>query len=324
MRSRLETIAHRPAFAAEAKRLSAVSNIRGAAALAFEWSVIGVCIVAAIQVGHWSAYLLAAPIIGARLHALGILMHDATHYRLFANRAWNDWICDIFLALPLGVILERYRHDHLRHHNDPNNEHDPYWVVMTANPRDYDWPKTRLRAALVFLRDLTGFGAIAFSREYAPWFPWANHFSTQDYPLRLTPTARLRIYLFYGTAATAVIYFGLWWELLVLWLLPFATFTQLFFRIRAIAEHVGLPDHAGADATRDIHPTWIERVLICPMNVSYHLTHHLFPGVPWYNLRKLSAVLHRDPEFRANAQISRTYLGKGGVLRAELLQPRAA
>jgi fatty acid desaturase len=52
--------------------------------------------------------------------------------------------------------------------------------------------------------------------------------------------------------------------------------------------------------------------------VSHHLTHHLFPGVPWYNLPKLTRLLHDDAAFRADAFVSSSYLGRDGVVRKEL------
>jgi len=46
--------------------------------------------------------------------------------------------------------------------------------------------------------------------------------------------------------------------------------------------------------------------LMC--NRNYHLEHHLFPGVPWYNLPSLHALL-ADEYRRAGAHVHRSYLG---------------
>jgi fatty acid desaturase len=41
-------------------------------------------------------------------------------------------------------------------------------------------------------------------------------------------------------------------------------------------------------------------------NINYHLEHHLFPAVPWYNLPKLHRLL--EPEYRrAGASSYRSY-----------------
>ena len=42
------------------------------------------------------------------------------------------------------------------------------------------------------------------------------------------------------------------------------------------------------------------------INLNYHIEHHLFPGIPWYNLPKLHRLLL--PEYRAaNASIYSSY-----------------
>jgi len=67
-------------------------------------------IVAAIYLCErfWSPlmYLLAIAIIGARQHALLILMHDGVHYRLFRNRRLNDCVSEL-LAWPHLVARDR-------------------------------------------------------------------------------------------------------------------------------------------------------------------------------------------------------------------------
>jgi len=48
-------------------------------------------------------------------------------------------------------------------------------------------------------------------------------------------------------------------------------------------------------------------------NLNYHVEHHLFPDVPWYNLKKVHRLL--APLYaRSGVHIERSYLV--GVLRA--------
>src|ERR1700686_3318166 len=86
----------------------------------------------------WSPllYLLAIAIIGARQHALLILMHDGVHYRLFRNRWLNDWVTEILLAWPNLISARAYRRNHFAHHLYLNTDKDPDWARKRENP---DW-----------------------------------------------------------------------------------------------------------------------------------------------------------------------------------------
>ncbi|MBW3599736.1 MAG: fatty acid desaturase, partial [Planctomycetes bacterium] len=98
------------------------------------------------------------------------------------------------------------------------------------------------------------------------------------------------------------------------------TLMNLFNRLRATAEHVGAPWTHELNSTRTVVPTWLERLTIAPMNVSYHLEHHLFPSVPGPNLDKLHRLLMEDESFREHAHITRGYTG---VVR-ELMTPKVS
>jgi len=89
---------------------------------------------------------------------------------------------------------------------------------------------------------------------------------------------------------------GVWWAYPLLWLLPLMTWMMVITRIRNIAEHAVVPD--GDDPLRNTRTTranWIERALIAPYFVNYHLEHHLLYYVPCYNLPKLHAIMMRGP-----------------------------
>src|SRR5438132_5112199 len=92
-----------------------------------EWG--GVVLAAMLCRHFWNPLLYAATVafIGARQHALLILMHDGTHYRLFRRRSLNDWVTELFLAWPHLVAMRSYRQNHLAHHNYVNTEQHPDW-----------------------------------------------------------------------------------------------------------------------------------------------------------------------------------------------------
>jgi fatty acid desaturase len=88
---------------------------------------------------------------------------------------------------------------------------------------------------------------------------------------------------------------GAWWVWLVLWLLPLATWLPLVSRIRNIAEHA-LVDQNQADPLRQARTTragFFERLLVAPYWVNYHCEHHMFTGLPCWNLPKAHRLLER-------------------------------
>jgi len=81
------------------------------------------------------------------------------------------------------------------------------------------------------------------------------------------------------------------WTPFLLWLTALATTFQLFLRIRNIAEHACTPTGSGDPFThaRTTQAGAIARMTVAPYWVNYHNEHHLFMGVPCYNL----AATHR-------------------------------
>ena len=69
---------------------------------------------------------------------------------------------------------------------------------------------------------------------------------------------------------------------------------KLFFRIRGAIEHGNVPDPQNPyQQTRTylIHP--VLSFFFAPKQVSYHLEHHLYPSVPFYNLPRLHIELRQ-------------------------------
>jgi fatty acid desaturase len=69
------------------------------------------------------------------------------------------------------------------------------------------------------------------------------------------------------------------------WALAFLTFLPLFVRIRSIAEH-GCLDRS-PDMFRNTRTTkagWLARATVAPVNVNFHMEHHLMASVPFHRL----------------------------------------
>ena len=309
----------RQRMAAHMRELTHVRDGRFLADLALQWLVIGLAFGLAVYSGHWAAYAAAAAVIATRQHALGILLHDGTHYRLLSNRALNDAVCDLFCAFPVGMATSRYRHEHLLHHRFLNTDRDPYWVDFQRDD-NWHWPKQRGAALWVFFKDLTLLNLPRWMAVVNRWSPWANHLGKQSVPPPLTRAERLRLYAFYAVVLGVLAATGAWLDVLLLWLLPSLTLTMALVRLRTIGEHLAIPNRNELDASRHTDGTLLEHLTVSPFNINFHLDHHLFPAVPYYNLPALHRLLLADPDYCQHAILNRSYFGRGkGGLLGEII-----
>ncbi len=88
--------------------------------------------------------------------------------------------------------------------------------------------------------------------------------------------------------------------------------------VRNIAEHAVVGD--SDDPLRNTRTTlagWLERALVAPYYVNYHLEHHLFYYVPCYNLPKVHRLLAAGPH-GARMEVAPGY---AAVLRKATARP---
>jgi fatty acid desaturase len=276
------------------RELSRLTPWRTTCHLALEWGGIVAAIALCHRYWHPALYVLAVLWIGARQHALGILMHEGTHYRLYSNRRLNDFVGEVLLAWPLFFTMRGYAAAHVPHHRFVNTERDPDWVRKQTP--EWDFPMPRGRLARILLMDLTGLNTLAFLGR-------ARALAGQKAPLGFT----LGRVAFYTGLLGAIALTHAWVGFLIYWVVPSLTWTKLILRWRSIAEHFAVENRHPANRTRTVLPTWLERLFVAPKNIHFHIEHHLYPSVPFYRLPALHALLMDQPEFREHAHLTRSY-----------------
>ena len=145
------------------RKLSILSPARSSLQIAADWLLIA----GAIYLGthQWSPllYVLIVVLIGSRQHALLILMHDGTHYRLFRNRRLNDCVGELLLAWPFFITMRSYRRNHIAHHRHMNTDRDPDWSRKLDQPQ-WAFPKHWAEVAWLLFGDVSGLNAVALIR----------------------------------------------------------------------------------------------------------------------------------------------------------------
>jgi fatty acid desaturase len=282
------------------RELSRLSTGRGFAIIALQWLVIAAAIAAAKLSGLWLVTLAATVVIATRQHALAVLMHDAAHHLLHRNKRVNDFVGNVFVSFPLLVSTHRYRVHHLRHHRYLNTDQDPDLVYRIGPPSRAALIR-QLLAGLVGLNTMRTLNAVSYFGLIGPLFRPADSESG-------LPRADKRLaVVFLLSAAGIIAALGIWLDVLIYWLLPMATVLTPILRLRAFAEHAGCPNTNDLDAARTVDAGIVERMLLAPCNVHYHVEHHLYPSVPLYHLPRLSQRLRRQAVFRENACLNNGY-----------------
>ena len=283
----------------ELRHLSRISTPLTCLHIGAEWSVILSTIYICEKLWNPLLYLFAIAFLGARQHALLILMHDGVHYRLFRNRRLNDWVTETLLAWPCLISARANRGNHFRHHRYLNTSQDPDWVRKHEDPA-WLFPKPPGKLASLLLRDVSGIGAIMFLRLLR---------TVTSADTDATKELVISRYGFYLAIALALCWTGMLELYLQYWLVPMFTWLILILRVRSIAEHSAIPGHYKAyTQTRTTYVTLLERLFVASKNVNYHIEHHLYPSVPFYRLPELHDLLRSKPGFHA-AHLTRTYWG---------------
>ena len=193
--------------------------------------------------------------------------------------------------------MSGYRINHLAHHKNLNSDEDPDWVRNKNFFHQY--PKSKIENFLCAL--LMTFGPLYFLILF-----WLNRdFSRYRYN-KLIDAYRL---VFYITVLTLAIKYNFALGLILYWLIPLATFFFFLLSYRGMAEHHGNLDYSHIyQSTRNVDANWFEKFFLVQHNAEYHLTHHLYPQVPFYNLPKLQKLLMQKPIYREKAHITDGYL----------------
>jgi len=267
------------------KDLKRISTLHSTWSLLHTYGLIALLIAVFLLLPHplrWFVWPILALLMARTLHALAILMHDASHRTLYSNPKLNDFIGKWFCAYPIGVSLFAYRKLHFNHHKDLYTERDPDVPLYAGYPRSG--------------RELLK----KFGKDFFGLTTHKNYLYLMGIGLKrkgrgkdgkdshdLVEMAAFHLILWIVLIATG------WWKVYVpMIMIPALTFLQVSLRFRGAAEHAAVPDVN--DSIKNVRTTIgnpLSRFMVAPLMVNYHLEHHLYPGVPHYNLPKIHQAL---------------------------------
>jgi fatty acid desaturase len=209
-------------------------------------------------------------------------MHDCTHSVLFKAR-WKNWAFGIFSTLPIIITFIAFKEDHLEHHRYNRTTKDP--DAFTMGQRTF--ADFLLFYAYILL------GGVLTIIQFILLYP-LQKFRGKKLLIHCGELV-LRLVLYTGLILWAM-ELGVLGDFLKLWLIPGYIFS-LLNSMRFIAEHYDTPWEAGQlEGTRTIVSNQVNSFFW--NNINYHIGHHVYPGVPWYNLQKLHRALLPEIELR--------------------------
>jgi fatty acid desaturase len=273
----------------EWSRLTSRSSWRGMWLVVHAWGTIAGAIALVTIWPNPLTWLIAVMIVGTRQLGLAVLMHEAAHGGLHANKAINEFVGQWLCAVPVGADLASYRSYHLQHHRFTQQPEDPDLSLSAPFPISKD--SYRRKA----IRDLTG---QTFVKQRLPLFLSLFRPAAKDEPVEhesFVATGREKMARFLAVNALLFVLFwlcgaGIWF--VGVWVVGMATWLSLVTRIRNIAEHACTS--TGEDPFSHARTTLangLERALIAPYWVNYHAEHHLFMYLPCYRLPEAHRLL---------------------------------
>ncbi|NVJ23786.1 MULTISPECIES: fatty acid desaturase family protein [Myxococcus] len=235
-------------------------------------TVLAVEALASAQV--WLTRGLLYVVAAASLHGISLFTHEAVHGGL-SSRPWLNRLGGMACAWPVLQDFAAYKVLHLRHHRDLGGGLDPDHYANYTGRR---W----LELAMHVGRLLLGYPAYI---TMIPILGWKHGTESEKRWIAFEVAMVAAVAVLAGVLVP-------WPVLLHAWVIPMVIINTLV-NIRGMSQHTFLTQsNHPVLGSRTILSNPVTRFFMC--NENYHLEHHLYPRVPWYNLPTLHQSLRSE------------------------------
>lgn len=231
---------------------------------------------AAVHLTNPLAWLPLSVFLGFSAFNFTVLLHEVVHETLFVRRRPRlDALMGYLYAIPSGISRSQFTRWHLDHHDElGSSEHDPkrHWLTPKVVKRWYKLLYCTPALFPIYFR--------AAARE------------TRTYPealQRRIRRERLLTTLVHVATMIALLDGPGFAVFAKLYAIPYFVVFPIAFTLNRLGQHYNIdPSRPLAWSTR-MGTSWAWNFLFLYSN--FHLEHHYFPRVPFYNLAKLNRRL---------------------------------
>ena len=232
--------------------------------------------VAIVHFDRWYLWLPFAVIAGFAVFDFTVLLHEVVHRAVLTqsnDRAYR--VFGLLYAMPSGISASQFTRWHLDHHAGLGSyEEDPkrHWLSPKRNAR---WLK-----------------ALYFTPALFPIYFRAAAAETKSYEPELQKRIkleRLATIVFQLGILAAIAFIGGPYIAWKLYIVPVFLIFPIAFALNRLGQHYDIDPEDPAKWATLVKGSWVWDALFLFSN--YHLEHHYFPGVPFYNLPRLQKML---------------------------------
>jgi beta-carotene hydroxylase len=231
---------------------------------------------AIVLLDRWYFWLPFAIVAGFAVFDFTVLLHEVVHRAVVQksdDRLYR--VLGLLYAIPSGISASQFTRWHLDHHAGlGSNEEDPkrHWLSPKRNVR---WLK-----ALYFTPALFPIYFRAAARETSSYEPELRKRISME---------RLATIAFQLGVLALIAIIGGGFIAFKLYVVPVFFVFPIAFALNRLGQHYDIDPADPAKWSTLMKGSWFWDHIFLYSN--YHLEHHYFPGVPFYNLPKLQKLL---------------------------------
>ena len=240
------------------------------------FAALGLAGAAIVHFDRWYLWLPFAVLAGFAVFDFTVLLHEVVHRAVLteaSERAYRAF--GLLYAMPSGISASQFTRWHLDHHASLGSyEEDPkrHWLSPKRNAR---WLK-----ALYFTPALFPIYFRAAAREARSYEPELQ---------QRIKVERLATIAFQLGILAAIAWIGGWYIAWKLYAVPVFFVFPIAFALNRLGQHYDIDPADPAKWSTLVRGSWFWDSFFLFSN--YHLEHHYFPGVPFYNLPRLQKLL---------------------------------